>query len=85
MRLIFHETAWQDYCYWQVQDKKILKKLNTLIKDCQRSPFSGIGQPEPLKHHWSGFWSRRITNEHRLVYGVDGDDLLIAQCRFHYD
>lgn len=84
MRLIFATTAWEDYSYWQETDKKILKRINKLIKDIRRSPFEGIGDPEPLKHNWSGFWSRRITKEHRLVYAVENGDLLIAQCRYHY-
>jgi len=82
--LIFHEQAWEDYRYWQEQDRKTLKRVNRLIEECRRTPFEGIGNPEPLKHNWSGFWSRRIDQEHRLVYSVRGDDLLIAQCRFHY-
>jgi toxin YoeB len=83
VRLIFATTAWEDYLYWQETDKKILKRINKLIKDIRRSPFEGIGEPEPLKHNWSGFWSRRITKEHRLVYAVENGDLLIAQCRYH--
>lgn len=78
------ENAWDDYIYWQTTDKKITQKINLLIKDIQRHPFEGIGNPEPLKHNWSGFWSRRINKEHRLVYGIEKDELLIAQCRFHY-
>ncbi len=77
-------TAWEDYLYWIEPDKKVLKKLNQLIRDCQRTPFSGIGNPEPLKQNLSGFWSRRITDEHRLVYKVEDDILYIAQCRYHY-
>lgn len=84
MKLIFAQKAWEDYLYWQRYDKKILKRVNTLIKDIQRNPFSGIGDPEPLKYNWSGFWSRRITKEHRLVYAVEKESILIAQCRFHY-
>ncbi|MGL5876121.1 MAG: Txe/YoeB family addiction module toxin [Xenococcaceae cyanobacterium] len=68
----------------QDTDKKTLRRINTLIKDIQRNPFEGIGDPEPLKYNWSGFWSRRITKEHRLVYAVEKDSILIAQCRFHY-
>jgi len=78
------EHAWDDYLYWQVVDKKKLKRINELIKDITRSPFEGIGDPEPLKHHWSGYWSRRIDKEHRLVYTVDDSGLSIAQCRYHY-
>ncbi len=84
MKLIFAERAWEDYLYWQSRDRKILKRINTLIKDIQRNPFQGIGDPEPLKYNWSGFWSRRITKEHRLVYAVEQEAILIAQCRFHY-
>ena len=78
------EHAWDDYLYWQEVDKKKLKRINELIKDIKRSPFEGIGDPEPLKHNWTGYWSRRIDKEHRLVYKVDDSGLSIAQCRFHY-
>ena len=84
MILSFADDAWEDYLYWQQNDKRILKKINRLIKEIQREPFEGIGEPEPLKYNWSGYWSRRITIEHRLVYAVRGDSLLIAQCRYHY-
>lgn len=84
MRLIFHEQAWEDYRYWQEQDRKMLKRINRLIEECRRTPFEGVGNPEPLKHNWSGFWSRRINQEHRFVYATQNDALLIAQCRFHY-
>ena len=84
MILSFADDAWDDYLYWQQNDKKILKKINRLIKEIQRNPFDGIGEPEPLKYNWSGYWSRRITIEHRLVYKVTEDALLIAQCRYHY-
>ncbi len=84
MKIVFAETAWEDYIYWQSTDKKILKRINKLIKETIRSPFEGIGDPEPLKHNWSGFWSRRINKEHRLVYAVEEHALLIAQCRYHY-
>ena len=84
MILSFSDDAWEDYLYWQQHDKKILKKLNKLIKEIQREPFEGIGEPEPLKYNWSGYWSRRITIEHRLVYKVSDDTLMIAQCRYHY-
>ncbi len=84
MILSFSDDAWEDYLYWQQNDKKILKKLNRLIKEIQREPFEGIGEPEPLKYNWSGYWSRRITIEHRLVYKVSDDNLMIAQCRYHY-
>jgi len=84
MILSFSDDAWEDYLYWQLNDKKILKKINILIKEIQREPFEGIGEPEPLKYNWSGYWSRRITIEHRLVYKVSDDNLMIAQCRYHY-
>ena len=83
-RLTFTNPAWEDYLYWQSHDKQILKKINQLIKDCQRSPFDGIGKPEPLKRDLSGAWSRRITDEHRLVYVVIADELRISNCRYHY-
>jgi toxin YoeB len=84
MKLIFSSKAWDDYLYWQKTDKAQLKRINKLIKEIQRKPFEGIGKPEPLKHNLSGFWSRRINQEHRLVYKVADDALLIAQCRYHY-
>ena len=84
MKLIFAEKAWEDYLYWQKTDKKILGRINTLIKDIRREPFEGIGKPEPLKHALSGYWSRRINDEHRIVYKIDQDSLLIAQLRYHY-
>lgn len=84
MRLIFSENAWNDYLYWQNADKKTLKRINALIKEIQRTQFSGTGKPEPLKFGLSGYWSRRIDREHRIVYRVVEDDLLIAQLRNHY-
>ena len=84
MKLVFHENAWEDYLHWQQTDAKLLRRVNQLIKECARTPFEGTGKPEPLRGPLSGWWSRRITREHRLVYRVDGDRLLIAQCRFHY-
>jgi len=84
VKLIFSEKAWEDYLYWQKTDKKLLKRINTLIKDIQREPFEGIGKPEPLKHALSGYWSRRINDEHRIVYRIYQDSLLIAQLRYHY-
>ena len=84
MILSWAETAWEDYLYWQTVDKKILKRINTLIKDIQRQPFTGIGDPEPLKHNWSGYWSRRIDRTHRLVYKVTGSTIIVIQCRYHY-
>ncbi len=84
MKLIFSEQAWDDYLYWQKTNKKLLERINTLIKDVSRSPFSGIGKPEPLKNALSGYWSRRINDEHRIVYKVSDGALLIAQLRYHY-
>jgi toxin YoeB len=84
MILSFSDEAWEDYLYWQQHDKKILKKINRLIKEIQREPFEGTGEPEPLKYNWSGYWSRRITIEHRLVYKVIDNNLMVAQCRYHY-
>ncbi|PID76708.1 MAG: Txe/YoeB family addiction module toxin [Deltaproteobacteria bacterium] len=84
MKLIFSENAWQDYLYWQKSDKKILKRVNFLIRDIKRTPYEGIGKPEALKHGLSGFWSRRINSEHRIVYRVESDSVFIAQIRYHY-
>lgn len=81
---MFSTHAWEDYLFWQTTDKKILKRINALIKEIQRTPYEGIGKPEPLKHGLSGFWSRRITDEHRIVYKVDDQTLIIAQLRYHY-
>ncbi len=84
MELVFQTHGWEDYLYWQQQDKKILQRINELIKDTLRSPFKGIGKPEPLKGDLAGCWSRRITDEHRLVYVIREKRLHILQCRFHY-
>ena len=84
MKLIFSEHAWNDYLYWQKTDRKILKRINLLIKDALRAPFEGSGKPEPLKHALSGYWSRRINDEHRFVYKVNDDSMFIAQLRYHY-
>lgn len=84
MRLSWAEQAWEDYLYGQQTDKKVLKRINTLIKDISRQPFAGLGDPEPLKHNWSGYWSRRIDREHRLVYKVTHQSIIIVQCRYHY-
>ena len=84
MELVWQTNAWEDYLYWQEQDKKILRRINALIKDTLRSSFKGIGKPESLKGDLSGYWSRRITEEHRLVYAVKEKRLHIIQCRFHY-
>jgi toxin YoeB len=84
MDIMFLDDAWQDYLYWQKADKKILKRINQLIKDTQRTPFEGIGKPEPLKFDMLGLWSRRINQEHRLIYQVQDDYIVIVQCRYHY-
>jgi toxin YoeB len=84
VRLIFADTAWEDYLYWQQHDKRLLERINRLIRETQREPYSGLGKPEPLRHALSGFWSRRITEEHRMVYKVEGDALLLAQLRYYY-
>ncbi|MFY8026169.1 MAG: Txe/YoeB family addiction module toxin [Sediminibacterium sp.] len=83
-KLLWDESGWEDYLYWQANDKKILFRINDLIKDTQRNPFTGLGKPEPLKGNLSGCWSRRINEEHRLVYMVKEDCIYILQCRFHY-
>jgi toxin YoeB len=84
MKLVFSEAAWDDYLYWQRQDRRMVERINKLIRDTQREPFSGSGKPEALKHALSGYWSRRITEEHRMVYSVGEDAILIAQLRYHY-
>ncbi|MEO8887040.1 MAG: Txe/YoeB family addiction module toxin [Mucilaginibacter sp.] len=84
MKIIFLDQAWEDYLYWQSNDKAMLKKVNALIKEIERIPFEGNGKPEPLKHNLAGLWSRRITIEHRLVYKVENDSVVIFQCRYHY-
>ncbi|HSO83961.1 Txe/YoeB family addiction module toxin [Thiocapsa sp.] len=84
MRLVFSERAWEDYLYWQGADRKMLLRINKLIGDIQRAPFDGLGKPEPLKHGLAGYWSRRINDEHRLVYKVEENALLLAQLRYHY-
>jgi len=85
MKIVFSKNSWEDYISWQKEDKKILKKINELIKDILRTPYKGIGKPEPLKYDLTGLWSRRIDREHRLVYQIRGEELLIYSCRFHYD
>jgi toxin YoeB len=85
MELVWQTHAWEDYLYWQETDKKVLLKINELIRDCLRNPFKGIGKPEPLRGQFKGLWSRRITDEHRLVYAVKDRQLHILQCRFHYE
>ena len=85
MKIIFSKNAWEDYTSWLTSDKKMLKKINELIKDIQRTPFEGKGKPEPLKFDLAGLWSRRIDQEHRLVYKVEKNNILIYSCRYHYD
>lgn len=85
MRVSFSENAWQDYLSWVSGDKRILRKINELIREIQRTPYQGKGKPEPLKFDLSGFWSRRIDREHRLVYKVRDDELIIYSCKYHYD
>ncbi len=85
MKITFSKNSWEDYTSWQSEDKKILKKINELIKDIQRTPYEGLGKPEPLKYDLAGLWSRRIDREHRLVYQVIGNEILIYSCRYHYD
>lgn len=84
MRLVFTPNGWQDYTYWQATDRSTLKRINRLLDDVLRDPTAGIGKPEPLRHLLAGCWSRRISEEHRLVYLVDGDDIVILQARYHY-
>lgn len=83
-RLVFSTNAWEDYLWWQQQDRKVLKRINALIQDISRNGNTGMGKPEPLKHDFSGYWSRRITSEHRLVYKALGNEVWIASCRYHY-
>lgn len=85
MKYIFVDESWEDYLYWQRTDKKMAWRINALLKDISRNPYSGIGKPEPLKHKYKGYWSRRIDDVHRIIYQVRGDEILIAKCRFHYD
>ena len=84
MILAWAAKGWEDYLYWQATDKQALKRINTLIKDIQQHPHEGPGNPEPLRHNWSGYWSRRIGREHRLVYKATGETITIVQCRYHY-
>jgi toxin YoeB len=84
VRLIFAVEAWEDYLYWQKQDKRMVERINKLNRETQREPFTGLGKPEPLKHALSDFWSRRITDEHRMIYKIEGDALYLAQLRYHY-
>ena len=85
MNKTFTQNAWEDYLYWQTQDKKVLKKINELLRDIERNGHTGIGKPEPLKHELSGFWSRRITDEHRLIYSLEDHNINIISCRYHYE
>ena len=84
MKIVFADRAWEDFSFWLEQDRKTAARIVRLIRDIQRHPFEGLGKPEPLRHDLAGFWSRRITDEHRLVYAVEGQRLLIAQARYHY-
>jgi len=84
MRILFADQGWEDFAYWIEHDRKIAQRIVRLIREIERRPFEGIGKPEPLKHDFAGFWSRRITDEHRLVYAVEKDSILIAQARYHY-
>ncbi len=85
MKYTFVDESWEDYLYWQKNDWKMLARINELLKEIARNPYSGIGKQDPLKFKYKGFWSRRIDNEHRLIYCYTGDEILIAKCRFHYD
>ncbi|MFO7616037.1 MAG: Txe/YoeB family addiction module toxin [Bacteroidales bacterium] len=85
MKYIFVDESWEDYLYWQKTDKKILKRINELLRDIARTPYAGLGKPEPHKFKYKGFWSRRINNEHRLIYRAFDGEIWIAKCRFHYD
>jgi len=85
MKYLFVDESWEDYLYWQNTNKKAVKRINELLKDISRTPFDGLRKPEPLKYKYKGFWSRRIDGEHRLIYRVSDDEILIAKCRFHYD
>ena len=85
MKYIFVDESWEDYLYWQKTNKKYVKKINDLLKAISREPYSGLGKPEPLKYNYQGYWSRRIDGEHRLIYKVKDEEILIAKCRFHYD
>jgi toxin YoeB len=84
VKVLFDDAAWEDYLYWQATEKKTVRRIHELIKDARRNPFAGIGKPEPLRYAFSGYWSRRITEEHRMVYKVENGNLLISQLRYHY-
>lgn len=85
MKFVFTELSWEDYLFWQKNDKQKIKRINELLKDISRNPYEGIDKPEPLRFNYAGFWSRRIDEEHRLIYRVVNDEIQIAKCRFHYD
>lgn len=85
MKYVFVDESWEDYLYWQKVDKKMLERINALIKGISRQPYAGIGKPEPLKHNYRGYWSRRINEEHRLIYQIHDDEIRVIKCRFHYD
>jgi len=84
VRVVFSEHAWEDYLYWQKADRRVVKRINALIGEVQRTPFEGVGKPEALRHGLAGWWSRRINDEHRMVYKIEAESLLIAQLRYHY-
>lgn len=84
MPIKFSDQAWDDYLFWQQADKTVIKRINALLEDIQRTPFEGLGKPEPLRHNLSGFWSRRIDEQHRIVYAIEDGSILVAQCRYHY-
>lgn len=84
MTLVWDDSAWDDYVWWQTQDRKIVRRINALLEDVERNGNEGIGKPEPLRHDVHGYWSRRISDEHRLIYKIDGDDIRTAACRYHY-
>jgi toxin YoeB len=84
VKIVFSSQSWEDYLYWKSADRRLLRRINALIKEIIRDPLQGTGKPEPLKHALSGYWSRRINDEHRIVYKVEGESLLIAQLRYHY-
>lgn len=85
MKIVCDQSAWDDYIWWQAQDRKVLKRINALIEDVARNANEGLGKPEPLKYGFQGYWSRRVTDEHRLIYKVVGGEIRIAQCRYHYE
>ena len=85
MKLVWDDNAWEDYLWWQTQNRSLLRRVNALIRDIVRNGYEGIGKPEPLKHGFQGYWSRRINDEHRLIHKIVGDEIHIAQCRYHYE